>query len=202
MAGTEEGVVSGPFGKYPHGSTGAVLNTLCTVYDVPLTRVENLQIGFSGNYGIGTLVYQNETVGHFKWFKGINHACIRFMHSDWNGYGKQSRWVVNEKGLLTPKFKLTLGVHYLPTFEIEGEYATEDLYAFINYPMFSNYMDEPCYRLTKDSGAFFQGGSHDPKGGWFIIEFWRPEGAQAWLEYLNTHYVHRDFYVKNSIYDL
>lgn len=176
----------GAFGNYKPGSAGAILNDLVDYYGIPLTTVEQIKIGN------GTLHYRDKAIANFKWFDGWDHVCVMFRDSDFRMFGEQNQWIIKdgEEGVLKPKFKVTLGVHGNPQFEIIGEYATEQLHAYMRYPMLTNSMDNPCYELMKKCGAFFQGGSHDPKGKWIMIEFWNPNGIKDWMEYLNNNYRH------------
>ncbi len=183
--------VYGPFGRYEHGSGGAVFNSLYCTYRVPLTMVENVVLGYDSSRELGTILYKGEVVAYYNWFEGITHAVVRFSHKEWRIYGSQNEWILMDNGEPMPKFKVTLSGNNLPCFEIEGDHATENLYHFLTHPMLSVWMDHPCYQLSKNAGAFFQGGFGSPKGKWFMIEFWKPSGVQAWMDYLNEHYRHQ-----------
>lgn len=183
--------ISGPFGQYEHGSVGGVLNTLCEIYNVPLTRVEHVKIGHDNRTQRGTVTYNGTVVAEFRWFEGIDHAVMRFTNPDWRCY-ESHRWVLDDADpeILHPRFIVTLNGHNMAAFNIDGKMATPQLHAFLNYPMLSSLTTDETYRLSKECGAFFQGGSHDPKGKWFLIEFWQPKGVKAWMDYLNANYVH------------
>lgn len=85
------------------------------------------------------------------------------------------------------EFKYTMSIHNTFGFVIDGEHATPKLHAFL-HRMLTNWTPDPCYKIHQEAGAFFQGGAHDPDGGWFYIEFWRPGGVKAFMDYLNANY--------------
>lgn len=53
--------ISGPFGNYPHGSVGAVLNSLCEEYCIPLSKVEDLTVSD------GVLTLHGKEFGYYCW---------------------------------------------------------------------------------------------------------------------------------------
>ena len=179
--------MSGPFGNYNRGSVGHVLNCMYDVEKVPLMKVENVQIDFV-QAGEGRIFSDGKVVGYFQYFDGIEQALFRWSDKSWwENYSRQ-HMAVDDDGQFVPMFRLTLTVHNTPGFEISGDDATEELGNYLRYPMLTNVTDHECYELHKAAGAFFQGGSNNLKGEWFMIEFWKPAGAQAWVDYLNKNY--------------
>lgn len=173
--------ISGPFGKYPWGSLGGLLNEAHAV-GVPITIAEDLRLQNEGE-----LHYREECCGYYKWYVGIDYPLYLWVGEKFQSYNQQIVVVYPEKKVMKPKFRLTLCTHRTPAFEISGDLATPELHEFLK-AMLTNWMDDPRYKLNQNAGAFFQGGSHDPNGKWFLIEFWKPEGAQAFVDYINEHF--------------
>ena len=172
-------MVDGPFGSYEHGTPGAVLNHLVRGENVPLSIVETLQIGNK------VIMKGNEQVGMFKWFDGISTPCVLWQGEFHKNYSKHK--AVNKDGTVVPVFRQSLCSQMTPALEISDEFATPALYYFLK-GMLTNWMDDPRYTIHNEAGAFFQGGSGQPNGGWFLIEFWKPEGVEAFIQYVNEHY--------------
>lgn len=181
MSDTTVKNISGPFGHYPWGSVGAVLNSAVNDEHVSLTNVENFRIADR------TIEMSGKTVGRFRWFDGLDRPLFMWMGELANH--RQQDTVVNiDNGKdLSPAFRLSLSCHDMPAFEINGELATPQLHEFL-MGMLTNWMDDPRYKIHKDAQAFFQGGYDRPDDKWFLIEFWNPKGAQAFIDYMNEHY--------------
>lgn len=176
---------TGPYGTYERQSAGDVLNSLCNNEKIPLSRVENMRIG-SGK--IHESIMGKETVvGEYKYFDGIEQPLFRWNHENTSRF-REHRMVVDTEGQVFPMFRLSFSIQTSPGLVIEGKQATPDLHEFIRHQMLTQWIDQPGYKLTKNSGAFFQGGSHDPDGKYIFIEFWIPKGAQAWIDHLNENY--------------
>lgn len=171
--------VEGPFGSYDHGAPGAVLNHLVRGENVPLSIVETLQIGNK------VIMKGNEQVGMFKWFDGISTPCVLWQGEFHKNYSEHK--AVNKNGISVPQFRPSLCVHGTPALEVSGEWATPALHWFLQ-GMFTNYITDIRYGLKHEAGAFFQGGSGQPNGGWFLVEFWKPEGVETFIQYINEHY--------------
>lgn len=171
---------TGPFGHYEKGTSGHVLNALCD-YGVPLTVVENIQFNKGELFFIGAT---REHYGRYKYFDGIDRPLFSFQ----NQALMAQPIVLQHDGTKKAKFRLNLSVHGTPGFIISGKDATPQLHAFIRYPVLTNMMTHECYKLHQAAGAFFQGGSNDPNGEFIYLEFWKPEGAQAVVDYINEHY--------------
>jgi hypothetical protein len=170
---------TGPFGRYQRGSAGHVLNALCK-HGVPVHIAE--EVSFSNG---STLMYCGKEFCKYKYFDGIDQPLFRFQNQ---AYECQSMIVDPEKRIRQPKFHLGLSVQDTPGLTISGPEASVELHKFIKTECLTNWMDKPGYKLTQESGAFFQGGSEHPDGEWIFIEFWKPEGAQAFVDFINNNY--------------
>jgi hypothetical protein len=171
---------SGPFGRYERGSAGHVLNALAA-HGVPIHIAE--EAGFSNG---STLMYCGKEFCKYKYFDGIDQPLFRFENQTY----EQQRFVVDpEKRVRKPAFRLGLSVQDTPGLTINGPDASVELHEFIRCQCLTNYMDAPGYKLSQESGAFFQGGAHDPEGQWIFIEFWKPKGAQVFVDFINNNYI-------------
>jgi hypothetical protein len=195
-----QNTISGPFGSYPYNSAGAILNSLCHE-GVPLNKVESVQISEN------TITYGGKEFARYKFFDGIDKPLFYFQDT---AYGRQTAIWYDDQGkkVLKPKFKLSLHTHGSVSLVIsefkDKSLFTEDLWYFIKTMMYANlsFVDEnstqgektenEMYKLKKDSGAFFQGGSESPKSEYIYIEFWNPKGAQAFVDYINNNFVYKD----------
>lgn len=171
--------VEGPFGSYDHGAPGAVLNHLVRGENVPLSIVETLQIGNK------VIMKGNEQVGMFKWFDGISTPCVLWQGEFYKNYSKHK--AVNKDVTVVPVFRPSLCVNGTPALEVSGNWATPALHYFLR-GMFTNWTEDERYSIHQAAGAFFQGGHNDPDGKWFLVEFWKPEGVEAFIQYVNEHY--------------
>lgn len=183
--------ISGPFGSYDWGTAGAILNSLCKHYNIPLPTVERLRIDK------GELTENDKLFANYKWIEGIERPLFRF--SDYVTYGRQNRFVEGK-----PKFHLELYVHNNPGFVVsefrDKKLFTPELWQFVDRMMSANisHMSEhpseyekkehEMYQLRQAAGAFFQGGASGPDQKFIYIEFWKPEGAQAFVDYINENF--------------
>lgn len=85
---------------------------------------------------------------------------------------------------MNERYVLTTCCHGTPALEIEN--ASKELHGFIRRILSCNYMGDYHYELTRRAGAFFQGGSNLEEG-WLLIEFWKPSGAQEFIDYININ---------------
>lgn len=179
-------VVNGPYGSYPANTVGGALNTLVRYYDIPLTFVEDVKFG-SDN----TLHYRGGLVGYWRYFEGISHPLVQFV-GEWSDYYGRNRIICVEgtdgKEERRLEAKIFMSHNKSPGIIFTDDLATPQLHQFLNYPMLSQFMNDETYKLKSDSGTFFQGGSADPHGKFFFIEFWQPKGVEAFVKYLNDHY--------------
>jgi hypothetical protein len=135
--------------------------------------------------GAGVINLFQENFGVYKYFNGIEQPLFRFQD---RVYG-QHHHVVDGDYLIS-NFHLSLSVHNTAGLVVTGWDATQDLRAFL-HRMFTNMMTDECYAIHKDAGAFFQGGSveaPEDEHGFIYVEFWKPEKAQAFVDYLNKNF--------------
>ena len=184
--------VKGPFGSYDHGAPGAVLNHLVRGENVPLSIVETLQIGKE------VIMKGNEQVGRFKWFDGISTPCVLWQGEFHKNYSKHK--AVNKDGTVVPVFRPSLCSQMTPALEVSDEFATPALHWFLQ-EMLTSYITDIRYGVEREAGAFFQGGSGQPNGGWFLIEFWNTHGVERFIEYVNEHYNPSDESYKDFLYN-
>lgn len=193
-------IISGPFGNYNYATPGGILNALCAE-GVPLITVERLNISFESNQG-GVVKDGDERFATFKLFNGINKPLFYFQSQR---IGQQTA-IWDEDGKLRPKFKLSLYVHdqaaLIVRADREKNLFTKELYEFVNEFLGANisHVDEDSpdwmkrnhemYNLRQACGAFFQGGHGGHDKEWLYIEFWKPEGAQAFVDYINNNFVY------------
>lgn len=171
---------NGPFGQYERGTTGHVLNALCEL-GVPVVIAE--AVGFSNG---SVLMYGGEEFCTYQYFNGIDQPLFRFKDK---AYKRQHMVVDRENVIARPQFRLGLSVQDTPGLTISGPEATPELHNFIKTECLTNWMDKPGYKVNKEAGAYFQGGSENPKGQYIFIEFWKPKGAQAFVDFVNKNYI-------------
>ena len=166
-----------PTGQYPRNSVGHILQTL---------RDQGIPETVAGSVIVSqdTIMYGNQPFASFKYFPGIEQPLFRFQNE---AYMRQ-RFIVGDDNVVKPLFRLTLSVHGTPAFEINGIDATPELHDLIRWQMLTNDTRQEGYKLSQDAAAFFQGGSEDREGQRIYIEFWKPAGAQAWVDKLNEIY--------------
>ena len=171
--------MSGPFGQYEGNSVGRFLNDIVRIERMPLFRAENIYFEESN-------VKENgDVLGRYRWFPEIDRVLFSWRHDLPFGRPK----LVANNGKLVPTFGLSLSPSEMVAFQarLETKYMMQ-LHHFVRR-MLTNYMDDPCYKLHQEAGAFFQSGSHDEKADYILIEFWKPQGAQAFVDYLNANLV-------------
>jgi hypothetical protein len=173
--------------SYPRKSLGHILQALRD-WGIPETIAGSVTVGmFDGDQNKrDRIFYGNQLLAEYKYFEGIEQPLFRW-HMHQESYGAQPL-EVQEDGSLKPKFRLSIGPHGNASLIFNGHEATPQLYQFLCGECLVNYTNMPGYKLTQDSGAFFQGGSGRPDGGWFYIEFWEPKGAQAFVDFVNENY--------------
>jgi hypothetical protein len=174
-----EDYTAGPFGHYPDACTGKLLNLMCKYERIPLSKVENVLIGdriITNTKG--------EAIGEYKWFDN-DMAYFRWF-GEFECYSKQHMGG-NAKGERVPMFRIQLSNAGHAGFIIDGKEATADLNKFVGV-MLTNSMTLPAYWIHKEAGAFFQSGSDNIDGENIYVEFWKPKGAQAWVDHLNEHF--------------
>lgn len=78
-----QNIVSGPFGKYPVGSFGEILNTMVRYYGIPLMVVESMQINNEA------IIYLNEKIATFSLENNSERTTINFIHPNFSRYNKE-----------------------------------------------------------------------------------------------------------------
>lgn len=193
---TTEAKINGPFGAYPRHSTGAVLNALFSA-GVPLVIVEQLTID------VGRVMDGSKEFARYKWFDGIEQPLFYFQN---DVYGRQlATWDEDKK--LRPKFHLSLHHHGSASLVIykqrDKNLFTKELYDFIKGFIGADVShvtesssewskkNHEMYKIRQEASAFFQGGSNSFDDGFIYIEFWKPEGGQAFVDYVNNNFVYK-----------
>ena len=166
--------VSGPFGSYTRECAGYILNALCAL-GVPINIVGDIRIGDPRG-----LLLHSEIFADYKYFPGIEQPLFRFHNK---AFGQQ-RFIRLEDNSIKPNFHLSLGKNGVASLNIDEHSVTSELHAFL-CGMFTNRVKDPRYDLHHKAGAFFKG---DP-GETLTIEFWKPSGAEAFVDYVNDHFV-------------
>lgn len=165
------------FGNYERMSAGHVLNSLHD-YGIPLMIAEEVMFNSDG-----TINYRGHNFARYKYFDGIEKPLFYFNDRHWNDQPATSH-----DGQIVPLFRLNLSHHMTPGLTISGDLVTKHLWDFINHMMRESRMDHEEYKLRSAAGAFFQGGHAGPQDRFIYIEFWKPEGAQAFVDYINENY--------------
>lgn len=158
-------------------------------------RAALVEYGFSveeadGIYAIGKIqggelwdCVKKDYIGKYQYYDGIEKPLFYFQDQK-----RMEQKIDIIDGVPHPKLRLNTYVHGTPALVITGEDATAELHNFISWVGLSCRMDEPGYKLSKASGAFFQGGSADRDGKFIYIEFWIFKGAQAFVDFVNEEY--------------
>lgn len=166
--------------SHPRGSFGHVFDAM-RKHGVSEDIIQRL------NFKEGGVIVNEDTekvFASFKYFDGMEDPLFYFQEGK---YMKQG-YIVQEDGTKKPDFKLKMYVHNSPALVFHDRDAAPELHDFIREEMMTSWTDEPGYTLTNESGAFFQGGSESRDGGFIYIEFWKPAGAQAFVDYINENY--------------
>lgn len=73
-----------------------------------------------------------------------------------------------------------------PCIEMQGPWVTEQVWDTVSMIMSDNWTTSPVYKARSKCCAFFQGGHHDSKGEWILLEFWsKEENCAEFIELLN-----------------
>lgn len=185
---------------YPRTSLGHILQALRD-WGIPETIAGSVTVGLfdSDQNKRDRVFYGGQLFAEYKYLDGIEQPLFRW-HQHALSYGTQ-RLERQEDGSLKPKFRLSLGPHGHAALIIQGHEAVPELHAFLDklcpvfplkkmrdHPVPTEPVDAAPFNVVMNSGACFQGGQKDPNGNYFYIEFWRPEGAQAFVDYVNENY--------------
>lgn len=158
---------SGPFGHYEKGGVGHVLNNLYH-FGIPLSTVERVTVD-QDSVRDGVQVF-----ARYKYFDGIDQPLFHINSSAFDNR-------TDHNG----NYVLVLGPHSNPAVILTGEHHATSLARETVKRCLTNYMDDKFYHLHQSAGAFFQGGSREDDGEYIYVEFWKPTGAQAWLDAFN-----------------
>jgi len=169
--------------SYPRKSLGHVLHHL-RKWGVPETIAGYVTLEEVTAEG-GNLYQSREVFADFRYFDGIEQPLFRFS----NRLFLQQQFVIaDDQKFLRPEFRLSLGPHDNPALEIYGPIVSSELHKFISGVVGCQFVNEPEYKIKTAAAAFFQGGSAGPEERRIYIEFWKPDGAQAFIDYINTNY--------------
>lgn len=164
--------------EYPRKSVGHILHHLRR-HGIPETIAGTVIVG------AGVINYYTKPFATYKYFDGIEYPLFNFQDKVY----AQHRHTTDGKTLKS-NFHLSLTHHGTSGIVVYGWDATQSLREFLN-GMLTNYMPSPCYAIHQAAGAFFQGGSQaveDSEHGYIYIEFLKPQGAQAFVDYLNNNF--------------
>ncbi len=173
---------SGPFGNFPWGSSGYVLNALCEL-GVPMNVVKSLIIN-----GKHCLIKDQKVYARYAFFPGVDEPLFRFNGYDYN----HQKFDVQPDGTRIPRFHLQLSNNDSPglifsekTFPKEH---MKDLHKFLTKTLVEIRLKEKADEVRIKSGSFFQSGYHDPDIDYIFIEFWNFIGAQGFVDYVNENF--------------
>jgi hypothetical protein len=88
-----------------------------------------------------------------------------------------------KRRLIMSRFELKLSVH--DQFCIEVEDATKEEIKFLKSLVLTQLTDYEEYKIKFNAGPFLQG--INEKTGWILIEFWKPDGIDKFMEYVNKN---------------
>ena len=169
---------------YNKGSLGHTLQSLKKL-GIPLPIVEEVTVDITEDRK--TLKYGSKVFAYFDDKPNIEEALFHFT-DEYKVYKELlNKMVIQPDNSLRPEFKLSLDKDGVVCLEIFSRCCCEDLYTFLT-DMFTINSSDDRYWLTSKAGAFFAKGEKDKNADYYKIEFWKPEGAQAWLQYFNDHY--------------
>ncbi len=83
------------------------------------------------------------------------------------------------------------------TFCIELENAPKEIHNLISGIVRNQFMDSDDYRVSRNAGAFLQGGSNLTEG-WILVEFWNPGGVEEFINYVNNK-IQSTIYISDCI---
>ncbi len=168
------------FGHYPERCVGRALNVLSSLEDLPLNKVEGLQIGDG--------VIRNHRgfqIGRFDW---VNHLPIFLWHDVDNRVYNQQRLMRKTTGELIPCFRpqgvledgsiqdeivdIKAGIH------LEGEMVTPALVVFLMSTFRDNYPDTSMTLKVHGGGAFNK----------LRLWFHKPDDVIPGVEFINENF--------------
>lgn len=167
--------------EYPRKTVGHILHYL---------RERGIPERIAGTVtvGAGVINLYKENFAVYKYFQGIEQPLFRFQDQV---YGQHHHTVDGDK--LKSNFHLSLSNHNTAGLVVTDWDATQDLREFL-HGMLTNLTTDERYQIHKDAGAFFQGGSvdvEDSEHGFIYVEFWKPQKAQVFIDYLNNNFTRK-----------
>ena len=173
-----------PFGDYESGTTGHVLNCLAHA-GIPMHIADSVGIGS------WLVTYQGKIFARFRSFEGIEEVLFLFSDPIYN-----QQHATDFLGDLVPKFRLQLNTNDYPALILTGQLVTYELVKFIE-EMIShtkpvgydvlyaiNMACSPEILVKPDPREY----GADQSTPYFEIQFGLPHGAQAFVDYINTHF--------------
>lgn len=127
--------------------------------------------------------YGNQLFAEYKYFDGIEQPLF-FWHQDGESYGAQ-QFERQDDNTLIPKFRLSLGYNKLPVLLFKGFDATRELKEFI-LDIIWNESNAETYKLCCACRPLYR--SNSVIADDFLVLFQAPEGAQAFVDYINKNY--------------
>lgn len=176
-----------PFGDYESGTTGHVLNSLVH---------SGIPMHIADSVGIGSwlVTYQGKIFARFRSFEGIEDALFLFSDPHYN----QQR-TKEFQGDLVPDFRLQLNTNDYSALIVSGQIVTRELVKFIQemvshtkpvgYDMLFaiNAACSPEILVKPDPREY----DKDQSALYLEVQFGLPHGAQAFVDYVNTHFKYK-----------
>lgn len=214
----DENLGSSAFGKYKRGTCGHVLNALLDHgVPMNVIENIQFKVNRSPTGDVGVLMHRDKAFGTYRYFPGIHQPLFRlespipqnfivtpgetyptpdmhlvlgvhnttalvinapfppglwkFIHRSFSNHTNDQwyQWMRNNRPIVD---------------EVNEKYTAtiEDAKAQIDLRVGS------IADLYQDAGAFFQGGSHDSKTDQIYLEFYSPQNALPYIQYLNANY--------------
>lgn len=168
----------GPFGRYTRYNAGHVMNAL-SAYGIPLHLVERVQFSRDDR-----LTLDGKHFATYAYFEGIEQPIFGFSDCTYLDAGDNGQQA---------DFRLNLFAHQKqhPCLLIAKEQVSDEFRAYLTDKIFhSTYAlrDDTAFELAHSCGAKFKWGFRRHIREFVCIEFWYPEHAQAFVQYLNTQW--------------
>jgi hypothetical protein len=172
------------FGDYEPGTTGHILNSL---------EAAGIPMHIADSVGIGSwlVTYHGKIFAYFRSFEGIEDTLFRFTDPHYN---KQR--TKEFQGDLVPDFRLQLNSNSYPALIVSGQLVTRELVKFVQEMVFHTKpkgydmlyaINMACSPeiLVKPNPEEYE---PDNKALQLEIKFGLSHGAQAFVDYVNTHF--------------
>lgn len=172
------------FGDYEPGTTGHVLNSMAGV-GIPINIVDSVGIGS------WLVTYQGKIFAHFRNFEGIEDTLFLFTEPQYN----QQRTKEFQSDIV-PDFRLQLNTNNYPALIVSGPLVSRELVKFVQEMVLHTKPDgydmlyainttcSPEILIKPDPREY----DVDQKTLHLEIQFGLPHGAQAFVDYVNTHF--------------